>query len=320
MTLNSWALTEESVQLWLEDSRMRIRSGASRLTYRSTLRMFAKHVGHKRLAQITQQDLLDFLKNRELAPNTQSLYVTIIEKYFDWAIWKGRTRSNPVAGLQFVLNIRRRTVRDGTWLNKSQVVDLFAETALQASQPERDAVVLGLGFLCGFRRQDVVDLRWGQIQGDTAEIVGKGGKPALITFPPELLSAMSTWRQVWREHTGKYPAANHSLAPRTRSYSTVVRDPGSRVEIVEWDHPGGPDVVAGIVSRAGKRIGVELAPHDMRRTYCGLLEAEGLSLQDIAALMRHDSIATTQTYLRKNPARRQAQARGFRLGIGGLPA
>jgi integrase len=317
VTLNSWALTEESILEWLHDSRMRIRSPKSQSTYKAALRMFAVHVGHKRLANITQQDLLSFLSNRALAPNTQASYVTVVEKYFDWAIWKGRTKSNPVAGLQFVLNVSRRNVREGTWLDRQRVVDLFAETALRASQPERDTVVLGLGFLCGFRLADITSLRWGQVDGDTAEIVGKGSKPALITFPPELVDAMRIWRAAWREQSGAYPLSSHSLVPRCRTLNPTFQ-PGCGTDVVLWGTPGGRCAVAGIVQRAGLRIGVpHLAPHDMRRTYCGLLEAEGLPLQDIAALMRHDSISTTQTYLRKNPARRQAQARGFRLGIGG---
>jgi integrase len=319
--LNSWALTEQSIRDWLGDSSMRVRTPASRSTYGGTMRSFATAIGHKRLAQVTQHDLLAFLSAKPLAPNTRALYITVIGKYFDWAIWKGRTKTSPVAGLQFVLDLRRKNVSDGTWLSKGQVVNLFEKTAVSAKHPERDMVVLGLGFLCGFRRGDIVDMRWGKISGDQAEIVGKGDKPALITFPPELADGLAAWRRVWFERSGAWPAPQQSLMPRTREFCTDFHDPTARVEVMLFDEPAMKNAVAKIVRDAGARIGVpSLAPHDMRRTYCGLLEAEGLPLQDIAALMRHDSIATTQTYLRKNPARRQAQARGFRLGIGGMTA
>ena len=55
-----------------------------------------------------------------------------------------------------------------------------------------------------------------------------------------------------------------------------------------------------VVHARGDQIGLAyLRPHDLRRT----LDARNTPIQDIRALLRHDTIAATQIYLGENPLR-----------------
>jgi integrase/recombinase XerC len=70
-----------------------------------------------------------------------------------------------------------------------------------------------------------------------------------------------------------------------------------------WDKPLGEAGLRYAIRGAGRKLGVRLNPHDLRRSYAGILEAQGSDLKDIQLALRHDHLATTDTYLRKNPAR-----------------
>jgi integrase len=53
-----------------------------------------------------------------------------------------------------------------------------------------------------------------------------------------------------------------------------------------------------LVNRYGKAIGIlELAPHDLRRTYAKLGYEAGVPITQISTLLGHANIATTQKYL-----------------------
>jgi integrase len=48
---------------------------------------------------------------------------------------------------------------------------------------------------------------------------------------------------------------------------------------------------------------MDIAPHDLRRTFAGLLEDQGVPIEKISAALRHSDIGTTQRYLADNPRR-----------------
>jgi site-specific recombinase XerD len=71
-----------------------------------------------------------------------------------------------------------------------------------------------------------------------------------------------------------------------------------------WDQPLGPDGVCETVKAAGRAVGLEdLATHDLRRTLAQIMLDQGYTLRDIADMLGHESVGTTEAYLRKNMAR-----------------
>ena len=67
-----------------------------------------------------------------------------------------------------------------------------------------------------------------------------------------------------------------------------------------------------MISAAGRAIGLDgVAPHDMRRTFAGLLEDSGMDIMDIQKVMRHSSVATTERYLQDNPSKAVDVLRNF---------
>ena len=71
------------------------------------------------------------------------------------------------------------------------------------------------------------------------------------------------------------------------------------------------------VDRHGNQIGIAyLRPHDLRRTFAGLLDARRVPLQDIRVVLRHDTIDATHAYLADNPLRARRHLRRFTLDLG----
>jgi integrase len=62
----------------------------------------------------------------------------------------------------------------------------------------------------------------------------------------------------------------------------------------EWDKP---DTVRHAIARGGKRVGIQLNPHQLRHWYATTLLARGVPLRIVSEQMRHADIATTlRTY------------------------
>lgn len=64
--------------------------------------------------------------------------------------------------------------------------------------------------------------------------------------------------------------------------------------------PISPSMVYEIVQSASSRAGLNLKPHDLRRTYAKLSRDGGASLEQVQLTLGHSSLVTTQRYLGSN--------------------
>jgi integrase len=128
-------------------------------------------------------------------------------------------------------------------------------------------------------------------------VIGKAAKPGSACIAPQLQAHLSLWRAILQRHTESVGAM--PLLPQ-------VTRPAGRTEHVRRD-PVRPLTIEGIrrvVHARGEQIGLAyLRPHDLRRTLAGTLDARDTPIQDIRAVLRHDTIAATQIYLGENPLR-----------------
>lgn len=77
--------------------------------------------------------------------------------------------------------------------------------------------------------------------------------------------------------------------------------PGSRRLVVMWTRgvTGGATVRAIVAGRA-RAAGIDhLRPHDLRRSFAGMLEDAGTDMRDIQAALGHAQLATTERYLKQ---------------------
>lgn len=176
------------------------------------------------------------------------------------------------------------------WLTVDEVNSLFTQFCGKSAGSIEDLLryyqfklIVGLGVESGLRVSEMTRLRWEDVDGDKARIVGKGGKIANVRLGKMTKTALHYLNDL-DPNEGRYqtPEARH-LIPK-------VRNDFGRITL-DW---------SGMTPRAVQHIlkPYNLAPHDLRRTFCKqVYESTGRNLGVTSVAMRHSNLATTRIYL-----------------------
>lgn len=167
---------------------------------------------------------------------------------------------------------------DRTWIFKEQWDVLWND----ADVTER--LILALAGGMGLRRSEITEMKLSCIDGDIMTICGKGsgpeGKVVKKPIPPTVQSCIREYmafREDVVEETGHIDQGN--LIIRTGSRN---RGAPATTKYVE-------SVLAGLCGR--NRI--HASCHTLRRFYCLALRDNGMSLDKIRMMMRHEDVNTT---------------------------
>jgi integrase len=277
------------------DEAKRIRTPTSKITFTKTIHTLDSFLGgNADLDACTAQALTDWcMSGNKPAPSTVKKRRAHIRSMFAWLTWRGIVEVNPSTGLEFSVNPGRGYTKEGVWLNEAQiahVLDLCPNTIVG----RRDRLVLMFGFFCGLRASEIAGIRWHHFSPDFSrlQLVGKGEKPATVGVAPALARELVAWRET-------APADAVAVFPTFRWCWDEGLD--GRVRRVDWSNPLAYHGILYAVGKAGKRGGFHFAPHDMRRSFAGLLEEKGVAATDISRAMRHSNLGTTSRYLDRNP-------------------
>jgi integrase len=238
----------------------------------------------------TATQLTEFCLGNGIAPGTIRARRTSVTSCFDWLAWRGFVPVNPASDLKFTVKTDNMRVREGHWLTETEVAHVI-RCASERTHPlmrQRDRLVLMFGFLMGLRRHEICGPinNWDRFSPDLSRVsfVGKGRKMAQLGVPPQLRAELASWRLV-------QPAGTSIVFPRFHMDAHPM-----------WDVPLSVDGVHFIVKAAGEAAGVpNIAAHDMRRSFAGILEQKGVPVTDISRLLRHSNVGITSTYLDSNP-------------------
>jgi integrase/recombinase XerD len=176
----------------------------------------------------------------------------------------------------------------GTWLTREQsqgMLDSFDETLAGV----RDKAILAVLLSACLRRDECARLTVDQYRkadgrAVLADIRGKHHRIRSVPLPAWAEAAVDRWIEVSGVVSG-------FLFRRLHKTGRVVES-GLCSGGVAW-----------VVERAAARVGVEIAPHDLRRTGAALMvrgmEADGIvDLSRVQRVLGHASVRTTETYLR----------------------
>ena len=178
---------------------------------------------------------------------------------------------------------RRNGVRTGNWLSLQQAEALLALPDSCTTKGKRDRAVLSVLLGAGLRRSELCALQFDHLQQREgrwviADLVGKHGRIRTVPVPGWCKAAMDVWAQAANLHAG------HIFRPLNK---------GGRVT---GDHVH-PQTVYHLVRSYGLRLGLRLAPHDLRRTFAKLAHKGRAALEQIQLSLGHESIVTTERYL-----------------------
>jgi integrase/recombinase XerC len=231
---------------------------------------------------------------------------------FGWAHHAGRIEIDPAWRLGHRVRIRRVRVWQPHWLTEPQIGALLATTGGDDLVSLRDRAALMLGLFAGLRTGEMHRLRWRDVDlaHGLIEVIGKAAKPGSACIAPQLRAHLYLWRATLRrvvDELGVMPVLPQIRRPAGRT-EYVLRDPVRPLTI---------EGIRRVVHARGERIGLAyLRPHDLRRTLAGTLDARDTPIQDIRAVLRHDTIAATQIYLGENPLRANRTMASFVIPLG----
>lgn len=167
-------------------------------------------------------------------------------------------------------------------LQPADVERLIASCDLSLPVGMRDRAILLLLARLGLRAGEVVQLRLQDIdwRGAWIHVCGKGRQQVRLPLSQEVGQAIVAYLQ-----EGRPPARTDAVFLRSRAPFRALRSHCA---------------VSVIVDRAMRRAGIKRpargAAHLLRHSVASSMLRQGASLQEIAALLRHRSVETTQVY------------------------
>lgn len=287
-----------------------VQSPTTRRHYNGVLRRFQARWPDLRTNEVTLDHVRTFLaEGRESgwASATTYNHRTALASYFDWAY----PESCPEP-LGLLMRDRNKGIRvpkvqtkAGIWLCESEVEAILASCNMSVERGLRDRVLLGAGLLIGLRVHEILGTRWCDVSLDRGEILvlGKGNKEEIVPIPAGFREVLFSWRSVYAKALG-CPVSTEPVVASSRVTGGI--NGSTKRYVVRYGRSLSASGAWNVCKLRGQAIGRDrLAPHDLRRSFAGILEARDVPLQRISEALRHDSVATTQIYLAKNPVRRR---------------
>lgn len=247
----------------------------------SALRPLFEHIGNDANqldARYLRQFILDQSKKKGWA--AAKLCATALRNLVRFLIAEGKCPAALIGAIPKLSHWRLSALPQYLHMDEVERVIASCDSAMSCGQRDH-AIVLLLARL-GLRAGDVCQLRIGDIdwKGATIAFTGKNGRETRLPLTQEVGQAIVDYLQHER--------------PDAETDTVFVR------KCAPFQAFSCPAAVSNIVKKAMRRAGVACpgrgAAHVLRHSVATSMLGQGASLQDIAAALRHQSIATTQIY------------------------
>jgi len=182
-----------------------------------------------------------------------------------------------------VKGVKTSGVRFGNWLTLDQAQKLILTPDPTTLKGKRDRAILAVMLGGGLRRSEVANLNCDHIQQREArwvlvDLVGKGNRVRTVPIPAWVKMAIDNW-------------TNAANITEDRVFRPVNK--GGRLS-------GGSmssQAVYNVVHESASAAGLDVAAHDLRRTFAKLAHKGGAALEQIQLSLGHATIQTTERYL-----------------------
>ena len=268
----------------------------SRRAYGRALRDFLSWYeiqGRPGLSKRTVQAYKAHLQAQDLAASTVNLTLSAIRKLAVEAVDNGLVDEHTAAAIRRVGNVRAETVPAGRDIAPGEIAGLMLACAGDPSPAGvRDAALIGLLYVTGARRSEVVALDVGDYEPSTGALTirhGKGNKQRRVFITNGAQDAADDWLAVRGADPGPL------FCPVNKAGRLTVRRMTSQS-------------LARMLQKRARQAGIErMTPHDFRRTAVGDLLDAGADLVTVQKILGHSSPTTTARYDRRpEEAKRKA--------------
>ena len=261
-------------------------SGNSRRAYGKALTDFMAWytaAGKPGLTKAVVQEYKTVLQGQGLSPATINQRMSAIRKLAQEAADNGLIDQGHANGVSRVKGVKSAGVRAGNWLTRDQAQALINLPDLETLKGLRDRAILAVMIGAGLRRSEVAALDFAHIQQREGrwvivDLVGKGNRVRTVPMPSWAKAAIDAWASAAAITAGRVFRSIHKGGFITGETMT-------------------PQAVRDVVAEYGAALGVEIAAHDLRRTFAKLAHKGGSRLEQIQLSLGHASLKTTERYL-----------------------
>jgi site-specific recombinase XerD len=263
-----------------------LNSPHSKRAYAAALTDFLNWCGgehHTRFTKATVQKYKAKLESTGLSASSINVRMSAIRRLALEAADNGLLQPELAAGISRVKGAKHSGVRTGNWLNVQQAEGLINSPDISTLKGKRDRALLALMLGCGLRRAEVAVLDFDHVdqrEGRWAivDLIGKHGRIRTVPMPSWTKAAIDNWAE----------SAGINLG---RIFRAINK--GSRITHESMT----PQSIFEAVKHYAAQIGLNIAPHDLRRTYAKLAHRGRAALEQIQLSLGHASIVTTERYL-----------------------
>ena len=231
----------------------------------------------KPLSNITSDDVRDYLSYRKTSTKLKPLSNRTLDgmrrvfcSFFNWLVAEKLLTYNPMSTIKSI-KYKKKVRKPFSTLE----IQLLKE----ACKDNREVALIDWLLSTGCRVSEVVNTDIDDVDFETMEciVTGKGDKERRVYLTP--ICAM---------HLKRYLEERKDISPALFNGKGTDRLSKAGIERV--------------VKEIGKRAGVaDVHPHRFRRTLGSELYAKGMPLLDIAQILGHEDIGTTQIYCYADP-------------------
>lgn len=306
--------------LWLEELRIRSCSPATLAAYthhtEQALGSMAGFLGvplaELTLAELTRDSVVSALsayrsrpdgrtkRAAERAASSVERHLAAVKSLLNWCVMTEKLTRNVAAQV--------KAPRAGQRIPKALSVEACGELLKAAGsgrQASRDTLLLLCGLALGLRLAEITSLTLHSFSPSVVTpthvtVVGKGAKERSVPVPQAVRSALTAYLDVRAQRLTELGSTSSALFLSSRPYERdgVVRVAATR--------DGLGQAFNRMLERAElKRPG--LRAHMTRHSFAAIaLASKTFDLEELRTLLGHSSIATTQHYLKVDPARLSA--------------
>jgi integrase/recombinase XerD len=207
------------------------------------------------------------------------LVITTVRMFLRYLVVHNLCDPALVDALPTIAHWKRASCPD--YLPKEEVEKLIVACNPTTAVGARDRAVLLLLIRLGLRAGDIVHLRHADIDWEQGalQVTGKGRRRSVLPLPQDAGDAILTYLEHWR--------------PDVRDEHIFLRVNAPFVPLA------GSSAVSSLVNRAARRARLaasRIGAHLLRHTAASLMLQQGVSLQTIGGLLRHQSLDTTALY------------------------
>jgi integrase/recombinase XerD len=224
-------------------------------------------------------------EGRRLSAATINLRMATVKKLALEMADNGLLEQSAAAAIGRAKGAKQRGAKAGNWLGRGEAIELLRAPDGESLKGLRDRAILAVLLNCGLRRAELLRLKCSDLQQRDGrwvflDLMGKGNRLRTVPVPANVKVALDRWT------TAAGVVDGYLFRPVNKA--GVASASGIQDEKVIWR----------LVMEYAQQIGLErLAPHDLRRTCAKLCRKNGGELEQIAFLLGHSSIQTTERYL-----------------------